>query len=122
MIADDSSMFKEKLVMSVLGVDQISSIARATNCDDAIDLFEKVRPEIVVLDISNSLEDALKILEHVKGVNPNTIVFMLVKSSQEEFRKKCVDLHADYFFDKFSEYDNLLNTLMSIMYSKDLYN
>ncbi|MCL5028930.1 MAG: hypothetical protein M1480_07910 [Bacteroidetes bacterium] len=115
-IANDTGTFREKFVMSLLYVDQISSIGQASNYNVAINLIDKIRPEVVILDISKFIEEALKISSYVKSVNPDTIVFMLGNSSQKEFKDKCACLHADYFFDKLDEYYDMFDTLMSRIY------
>ncbi len=114
MIADDSSMFRERFVSSLSNIAGISSIIQASNTDEAINLFEKEHPGLVILDISMPITSGIDVLEQIKNASPETIVIMLTNYSSEQFRKKCADLHADYFFDKSKEYNDMLDTLISV--------
>ena len=114
MIADDSALFRERFIVSISGMHEISSVIQASDSNEAINLFEKEHPGLIILDISMLPKSGIDVLEWIKNLSPQTIVMMLTNYSSEQFRKKCADLHADYFFDKSDEYDDMLNALITV--------
>ncbi|MBU0558522.1 MAG: response regulator [Bacteroidetes bacterium] len=69
----------------------------------------------MILDISIPATSGIDVLERIKNVSQETIVIMLTNYSSEQFRKKCFELHADYFFYKSNEYFDVLNTLITVV-------
>ena len=74
---------------------------------DAIRQIQKLRPAVIVLDISMPGGNGLSVLQEIRRVDTAATVIMLTNFAQEQYRQKCLTLGADYFFDKSSEFDQV---------------
>ena len=63
--------------------------------DEAIDLFERKNPDIVLLNILTPLEHGLDILKEMKRINPYAVVIMITSVTGEETVKRCIKAGAD---------------------------
>jgi len=51
------------------------------------------------------------VMAEIKKINRNTLVIMFTNYAHSIYRKKCKDLGADYFFDKSTESELLMDLL-----------
>jgi len=99
-IVDDSHMLQKRLKKLLMEIDQKISILQAFSCKEALELFSSFNPETVILDIDlpdGSGIDLLRIFKRDKaGVN----VIMFTNYPSNGFKKSCMELGANHFFDK----------------------
>jgi DNA-binding NarL/FixJ family response regulator len=77
----------------------------------ALDCFHECRPDAVVLDIELSDISGMEVLEHIKKERPDCLVVMLTTYGSEYFRQRCMELGADFFFNKSSEFERVFEVL-----------
>ena len=118
LIVDDSEEVRENLSRLISTIDGLNIIGKAENHSDAVMLFEKHKPYIVILDIDLGLENGIEILKHIKHLYPATIVIMLTNYSNSGFKLSTEKLGADYFLDKSLDLERLINILMNIARQK----
>ena len=63
--------------------------------DEAIDIFERKNPDIVLLNITTPLELGLKVLKEMKKIKPYVVVIMVTSVAGEETVKRCIEAGAD---------------------------
>jgi DNA-binding NarL/FixJ family response regulator len=68
----------------------------------------------VVLDISMPGGSGMYVLETVKKDRPVPVVIMLTNFAHDQYRQKCLQLGADYFFDKSTEFERVIEVLRGI--------
>jgi DNA-binding response OmpR family regulator len=56
------------------------------------------------------------VLLDIKKLNPTPMVIMLTNYPHPENRKKCMERGADYFFDKSTEFQNVLSVLKVMLH------
>lgn len=76
LLVDDDSMLRELLKLILLG-DHYGIVGQAGNGQDAVALFERMRPELVLLDINMPRMDGLQALEAIQKIDPNAVVMMV---------------------------------------------
>jgi DNA-binding NarL/FixJ family response regulator len=75
-------------------------ILEAKDADHAYSVFDSAVPDIVVLDIHIPGDNEIKVLAKLKKERPGVIKIMLTNYPYEHYGKKCIELDADYFFEK----------------------
>ena len=100
LIVDDSDLLQSRLRKSILEVDNSISIEQAYSVKQALDLFLSFIPCKIILDIALPDGSGIDLLKKFKIEKPDTKVIILTNFPTSEFRKRCMDLGADYFFDK----------------------
>jgi DNA-binding NarL/FixJ family response regulator len=110
-IVDDSPVVRDRLVQLIDEVPQVEVIGEADIAFEAIHSIRRLRPQVVVLDISMPGGSGLYVLETIKREHPAPQVIMLTNFTHEEYRQKCLRLGADHFFDKTTEFEKVLDIL-----------
>ena len=110
MIVDDSKLLQTRLINALRKVDEYMSISQASSCKEATVMFSLTGPDTVILDIALPDGSGINLLQRFKKEAPAVHIIMLTNYPTDEFKKNCMELGADYFFDK-SNMNELINTI-----------
>lgn len=97
---------------------EVQIVGEADNAFTAINRIERLKPEVVILDISMPGANGLQVLENIKRIKPFPLVIMLTNFSHDQYRQKCRQLGADYFFDKSTEFESVLKVIEEFFSSR----
>lgn len=100
LLVEDSRILRERLRGIVSAIRMASLVAETDNADDARCLLEQHRPEVAVIDLRLRGGSGLSLLGHARAAHPATTLIVLTNLAQAEYRSKCIELGAHYFFDK----------------------
>ena len=90
-------------------------VGTADNADEGIDSIRKLKPDVAVLDIRMPSGSGIVILEAVKREEGCPCIIMLTNYPYPQYRKKCMDAGADYFFDKSSEFEKVTEIIRQLL-------
>jgi DNA-binding NarL/FixJ family response regulator len=113
-LVDDSPIVRERLARLIAELPGVDVVGQAEIAFEALPAIRKLKPGVVVLDISMPGSSGLYVLETLKREEPCPLVIMLTNFSHEPYRKKCLQLGADYFFDKTSEFEKVIDVLRDL--------
>jgi len=114
LIVDDSVILRDRLREMLSGIQGIEIIGEVQDEFEAIEFTKKLKPDMVILDIRMPRGNGFGVLQYIKKEQPDTIVIMLTNYPYPQYRKKCMDLGADYFFDKLTEFERIPEMLKQI--------
>lgn len=119
-IADNSMPILERLKVMLSDLSEIEIIGEAKDGIGAIKAVRELNPDVVILDIKMPGVDGIDVLNYIKNNTQNVTVIMLTNYPYPQYRKKCMELGADYFFKKSTEFENVMETLNQLIQnSKD---
>ena len=119
-IADDSMLILGRLKAMLSDLSEIEIVGEARNGVETIKAVKKLNPDVAILDIKMPGVDGIDVLKYIKKNNRNIKVIMLTNYPYPQYRKKCMELGADYFFKKSTEFENVIDALkQQIQKSKD---
>jgi len=110
-IVDDSVVIRQRLVRQLREMDGIEVVGEADDVPVARKLVEKLKPDVAVLDIRMPSGSGADLVQELKQLKPAPTVIMLTNYPYPENRKKCMDLGADFFFDKSTEFQEMVGLL-----------
>jgi DNA-binding NarL/FixJ family response regulator len=110
-VADDSPIVRERLISMLTELPNVEIVGETGVAMEAIDSIRKLKPNAVVLDISMPGGGGMSVLETIKKDDEAPLVIMLTNFSNEPYRRRCLQLGADYFFDKSSEFEKVIQVL-----------
>lgn len=108
-IADQSVAIIERLVTSICDVAHV--IGHATNAHDAIIGIRNGNPHLAVIDIG--IANGIDLLKKIKSHQPPVTVAILTHSAEEDTRRICLRLGAEYFLDKINEFDKVREIVLA---------
>lgn len=89
----------------------VKRIIEATNGIEASDLLKRLRPHVLILDLQMPGKTGLELLQDPNLDLSNTTVIVLTNYSDEGHRQQSEQLGADYFFDKTTEFEKIIDVL-----------
>lgn len=113
-IADDSPLLRERLVKMLSELPGVKVVGEAEDVPQSISKIPEVTPDVVVLDIRMPGGSGIDVLSHIKKVLPDVVVIILTNYPLSQYRKKCMELGADYFFDKATEFEKVLEVVKQL--------
>jgi len=87
LIVDDTPVTRESLnrMLTKLGYDVVG---QANDGQDALDIYPKLRPDIVTMDIMMYPMDGFEATRRIKALDPEALVMMVSTKDDEESVKK----------------------------------
>jgi DNA-binding NarL/FixJ family response regulator len=113
-IIDDSYIFKERLVNLLKSFDQIKIVGEFDTAKDVLTNINKLNPDVILLDIKLKSENGIDLLKKLKSTNLKSKILMVTNYPYPQYKMECLKLGADYFFDKSTELDNLIRTIIGL--------
>ncbi len=115
LIADDSKIYRAYMIDLLSRVEGIEIVGQAEDSPSAVEATERLKPDVAILDIRMPGGDGILALETIKRNKLNPITIMFTNYPYPQYRKKCMDAGADYFFDKSTEFEKLVETLRELV-------
>ena len=95
-VVDDDCMMLEMLKF-ILRSERYPVIGEASNGKDAIALYARKKPGLVLLDINMPKMDGMHVLEEIRKISPATIVLMVSAEATMDKVHKAIEKGADGF-------------------------
>ena len=111
LIVDDSEQIRSRLRALLDSVPGITHIREAQTLDQALDSVRLEPPTLVILDMSLPDGLGMQIIQPLKRLTPTVLIAVLTMHGHIGIRKHCLALGADWFFDKLSDIDALLEVV-----------
>lgn len=107
-LADDSEPMRQILSARLEELTGVQIVGQAGTVAAALEGIEQLQPAVVILDLHLADGSGLEILEAVKQGEHAPLVIVLTQYAHAAYRERCLEAGADYFFDKASEFDQVL--------------
>jgi len=115
-LADDNRELVALLNEYISAQPDLEIVGLAYNGNECLEIVEKTKPDVLILDIIMPHLDGLAVLERLNelGLKAQTNVIMLSAFGQEDVTKKAVDLGASYYLLKPFDMEKLISTIREI--------
>lgn len=107
---DTVEVFSEYLELKDIHV-----VGKGYNGKDAVDLYQKLKPDVVFLDVLMPEYDGFYALEKIRQLNPDSKVIMVTASLTAETEDKLNELNASSIIYKPYDIDEVVKTVKRIL-------
>ena len=107
---DTVEVFSEYLELKDIHV-----VGKGYDGKDAVDLYQKLKPDVVFLDVLMPKYDGFYALEKIRQINPDSKVIMVTASLTAETEDKLNELNASSIIYKPYDIDNVVKTVKRIL-------
>ena len=114
-IVDDSEIVIERLKTMLSDLKEIEIVGQANNPYDAITGIRALQPDAVILDLQMPGGSGMGVLLSIKRDDSAPAVLILTNYPYPQYRKKCMEAGADFFFDKSTEFERVPEVLKELM-------
>jgi DNA-binding NarL/FixJ family response regulator len=111
LIADDSEVFAQHLLQALGEINGVEIVGHARTGAEALQAVYNLRPEVVILDIRMPGGSGIDVLESMKSEKVTPITIVMTNFNYSQYRKKCLQLGARFFFDKSAEFAKVCEVL-----------
>jgi len=112
LIVEDSYFFSKWLSNELLSIDNINIAAIVDNSQEAINILADKNIDLAIIDVRLKEGLGTDVLKTIKARASGTKV--IIFTNHNEFKKECLKLGADYFYDKSNEFDELIESIISL--------
>jgi DNA-binding NarL/FixJ family response regulator len=112
LIADDHLVIRTGLASLLTGT-EIEIVAEAASGKECIEQVEKVKPDVILLDVRMPDGDGLSTLEKLRAKIPDAVVVMLSAYDNPTYIARAVALGASDFVLKGSSRDDIIATIIA---------
>lgn len=113
-IVDDSQIVRDRLTSLLNELGSINIVGYANNPLSATELIVATQPDIIILDIFLVGGSGIHVLKNIRSRNIQSKIIVLTNYAQEQYRKKCFEEGADFFFDKSIEFDKIVEVIQKL--------
>lgn len=114
LIADDHQLFREGIVNLLSASPEIEIIAQAENGKEAIEKAKKLRPAIVIMDLSLPVINGLDAIRILYKELPDTRILVLSMHADKHYIKEALEAGAYSYLCKNCTYDQLTEAISSV--------
>ena len=120
-IADDHPVVREGLKKLFETEKDITVVAEAVNGEDCLEKVRGFKPDVLLLDISMPKLSGLDALPLIKKVCSKTKVIIVTVHDEPSYFKRAVELDADGYILKDSDFEIFLNAVHSVFGGNKFY-
>ncbi len=110
-IADDSTVIRDRLAGMLKDLPGVELVGHAADLESFYRDVEGLKPDLLILDLRFPQGSGVDALRWIKVVRPSTRVIVLTNYTSQAVRQICLREGADYFLDKSSEFDKILEII-----------
>lgn len=114
LIADDHKLIRETWSFILNSDARFTVIAQCSNGEEAIEMAQKLRPKIALLDINMSPINGIEATEEIRKISPSTKIIGVSMHSQPAYVKKLLKLGAMGYVTKNSPQQEMFEAIVEV--------
>jgi DNA-binding NarL/FixJ family response regulator len=111
LIVEDSEHVRASLIGLMECIPGIDGICTAVSLVDAMHCVREFSPSMVVLDLHLPDGSGTELINPIQQLAPDVRIAVLTNDASEFNRKICLSFGANWFFDKSTEFEMLLDVV-----------
>lgn len=111
LLVDDHAMFRAGIKALLEQEGRVNVIGEAASGDEAVDLVRKLKPDVVVMDLSMPGSNGLEATRRIAALELDTSVLVLTVHAEEEYLVPVVEAGASGYLTKTSADIDLLEAI-----------
>jgi DNA-binding NarL/FixJ family response regulator len=112
LLGDDSTILGDRVPRMISDIaPDVEIVGQVHTSSEVAESVRALRPDVVILDPYTVWGNGLEVLQEIKRNPPAPVVIIFTNYPFPQYRQRCLDGGADFFFDKSSEFDSLRETI-----------
>ena len=114
LIADDSDAIR-LVLKDILSIGEHEIVAEACDGAEAVDLYQKHNPQILLLDLAMPKKDGLTVVKEVIAYDPNAKIIVITASDDQKVITQCIEHGAKTHIAKPFDFNSVLKTITDFL-------
>lgn len=120
LVVDDSANIRALVAGLMSGVRGVATVDEAAGAAEARRMLASRPPDLVILDVRMPGGSGIELLQAIRRDRLPVLVVMLTNYPLAPYRRACLEAGADYFLDKSTELDLLVDIVGRIASKTEL--
>lgn len=125
LIVDDHEVVRDGLKNILLSLKDVAIAGEAANGEDSITMYESLKPDLVIMDISMPGMNGIEATRVIKENDPNAKILILTMHDNQEYLNQIIRSGAKGFVLKNTDKEELLDAVRTVaggenFFSKDI--
>jgi YesN/AraC family two-component response regulator len=120
-IADDSSLWRDRIKSILIDINNVFVVGDAENGADALQLIREEEPDLAIIDIRMPEMNGIELLKEIRELKMKVKICILTSYPYPIYKKRCFEAGADYFLSKTEDFETL-NTIITDMLEEQTHN
>lgn len=113
-VVDDHALFRRGLISLLDEMPEFTVVGEAANGNEALAVVERVRPEVILLDINMPILDGIQTLSAIRKTDATQKILMLTISQNDDDLISAIVAGANGYVLKNTEPEILRNTILQV--------
>jgi len=114
LIVDDSELIRDRLAGMLQGIAGVAAIQVAASLEAAGTQIKRAAQDLLILDIHLNDGNAIQSITAFKRMLPEVRIAMLTNDATAFNRRKSLELGAEWFFDKSTEFELVVEVVRNL--------
>lgn len=114
LIVDDAQFARVKLKKILSQIENAEVVGEAENGFEAIEMYEKLRPNLVTMDLIMPQKDGIQAIEEIIKSDPRALIIVVSAMGQESLILEATKKGAKEFIQKPFNSDNIVSVVERI--------
>ncbi len=114
-LADDADQIRQSLKKMLTAFSGVSIAGEAGTVPRAIEEIAELKPDLVILDIRMPGGSGLDVLREIRRTGGAPTIIILTNFAAAQYRERALSDGADYFFDKSTEFEEVLEVIRQML-------
>lgn len=119
LVVEDHPSVRQRLCELLATETPVQVVADVGSAREAMDAFERFRPDAVVLDLGLPDANGIEVARWVKGIAPFCFVIVLTQFDEPIFAGLARAAGADCFFHKSTQFEHVADVLRELAQASD---
>ncbi len=116
LLADDHTMFRDGLARLLDSYGGMEVVGSTSNGEEAADLVERMRPDVVLMQVQMPFERARAILTRMRAVSPPPKIVIVTMFESPRYLRELMDLGASAFLIKSASTEHLIGAVRAAVF------
>lgn len=113
-VADDSPLVRRRIIALLKEVADVDVVGEAEDGLGALSAATDLKPDVMVMDIQMPGLTGLEVLRRLQHRSVSPKIIMVTNYAFPQYREKCLQAGASYFFDKSADFDLLAEAIRTL--------
>jgi two-component system, chemotaxis family, chemotaxis protein CheY len=114
MIADDSDAIR-LVLRDILAIDEHNIVGEAKDGAEAVELFSKFNPDLLLLDLAMPKKDGLTVVQEIIAKHPDAKIILITASDDQKVINRVLECGGTSYISKPFDFTNVLKTISKIL-------
>jgi DNA-binding NarL/FixJ family response regulator len=115
LIVDDHPLMRKGLALTLSAEPDLEVVGQAADAEEALSVFDKLKPDFVLIDISLPGMSGLELLKHLLALNPDLLTLMVSRHDETLYAERSVRAGAKGYVMKLEAGDDIVQAVRHVL-------